>query len=665
MMADDVGTPKAGRSENAAKPESVITDIGAILDTVDVPIVVVDRDCQIARINQAATAALSLTPSDIGRLPCNIRALAEVKDFEKLCAQVIADGVPSQREIRKGDRWFVVRVAPHTGSDRQVTGVVLTFTNVTAFRESLARAIYEREHTKAILNTVIEPLVVLDSDLRVRTANRAFYAMFGVSREETQGVPLYNLGDHEWRTAGMWSLLRASLSNHREFPTTEFERDFPLVGRRTVVLDARRVSQDGEAKSMMLLAFRDITERQRALEQARDAEQKAETANRAKDEFLAVLSHELRSPLNAMLGWVQVLKRAGSADELVGRAVETLERNIWAQSQVINDLLDISRITSGKLALERSRVDLAAVVAGVVDSMRPMAEGQHLVLLLTISHERLEVDGDGARLQQALGNLVHNAIKFTPEGGTVSVRATNDHGDVIIVVEDTGQGIESNLLPRIFDRFVQSEASTTRRHGGLGLGLAIVKQLVSLHGGSVQAESSGLGRGARFTVRLPLALPLAREVEAIRGDVPKAERADIRALDVLLVEDDADSREALAIAIEQTGAHVRLAASARLALEKYNARPPDILVSDIGLPGEDGYALIRTIREREEGSSRRTLAIAMTGFASRQDHETALRAGFDEHVGKPVEPRELLDRMRVLAAARGSVAGGRHGRRTE
>jgi CheY-like chemotaxis protein len=377
----------------------------------------------------------------------------------------------------------------------------------------------------------------------------------------------------------------------------------------------------------------------------------AETASRAKDEFLAVLSHELRSPLNAMLGWVRILRRAGTDDAMVVRAAETLERNVWAQAQVIDDLLDISRITSGKLQIERARVDLAAVVAGTVESMRPMAAGKRLTLELVMPHEHLDVSGDAARLQQVVGNVLHNAIKFTPESGRIAVRLREADGHAVVEVEDSGQGIEPMLLAHVFDRFVQSEASTTRRHGGLGLGLAIAKQLTVLHGGTVHAHSDGPGRGARFTITIPLApAVLERDVDAL-APLP-AEPTDLGALDVLLVEDDDDSREALGIALEEGGARVRLAESVRAALAAYNARPPDVLVSDIGLPGEDGYALIRAIREREDGTSRRTLAIAMTGFASRHDHETALRAGFDDHVGKPVEPETLLERLSCLAASR-------------
>jgi two-component system, chemotaxis family, CheB/CheR fusion protein len=253
-----------GAHSDAVSVDSVSTDLVGILDTVDLPIVAVGRDFTVARFNQGAAAVLGLTPSVIGRSPRDIQVLTNVIDLEEVCAQVIADGAPFRREVRDGDRWFLLRIAPYTRSDRQIGGTVLTFTNVTAFRASMAQAIYEREYTKAILNTVIGPLVVLDADLRVQTANRAFYAMFQVTREETQGVPLYDLGSHDWDTPRLWTLLKETISNNSEFQTLEVEHDFPAIGRRTVLLDARRLSREGNPGHMILLAFQDITERKEA-----------------------------------------------------------------------------------------------------------------------------------------------------------------------------------------------------------------------------------------------------------------------------------------------------------------------------------------------------------------------------------------------------------------
>ena len=265
LRAGDNGSSDVrGAHGDAGSADSVSADLVGILDTVDLPIVAVGRDFTVARFNRGAAAVLGLTPSDIGRSPRDIQVLTNVIDLEELCAQVIADGAPFRREVRDGDRWFLLRIAPYTRSDRQIGGTVLTFANVTAFRASMEQAIYEREYTKAILNTVIGPLVVLDADLRVQTANRAFYAMFQVAREETQGVPLYDLRNHDWDTPRLWTALKDTISDNSEFQTLEVEHDFPAIGRRTVLLDARRLSRKGNPGHMILLAFQDITERKEA-----------------------------------------------------------------------------------------------------------------------------------------------------------------------------------------------------------------------------------------------------------------------------------------------------------------------------------------------------------------------------------------------------------------
>jgi PAS domain S-box-containing protein len=407
----------------------------------------------------------------------------------------------------------------------------------------------------------------------------------------------------------------------------------------------------------------DIHDRKRAEEErealisvAEQARREAESANQAKDDFLAVLSHELRSPMNAMLGWIRILQAAGPKDpDLVARAVRTLERNISVQAQVINDLLDVSRIMSGKLELDRERLDFDSLVTASVESLRPAAEGKQIALRLVVRHDDTEVVGDAARLQQVVTNLIGNAIKFTNEGGFITVTVDRSTTWATMTVDDTGQGIPSEFLPHLFERFRQADSSATRRHGGLGLGLSIVKNLVALHGGEVTAESAGPGRGARFQVSLPLAG--VRSVVAFRPAAAAPLEEDLtlpEGLDVLLVEDDDDTRGAITMMLETSGARVRSAASVRQALDSYGTRRPDVIISDIGMPGEDGYVLIRAVREREDGRSHRTLAIAMTGFASRQDHEMALRAGFDEHVAKPVEPTQIIERMRVLASSRRS-----------
>ncbi len=390
--------------------------------------------------------------------------------------------------------------------------------------------------------------------------------------------------------------------------------------------------------------------------QYEDVAERLRAADAIKDEFLAVLSHELRSPMHAILGWLRVLSSAGMRDpDLVDRAVKTIERNVSMQTQIINDLLDVSRILSGKLEIEHEIVDLTTLVTGCVESLQPTAHGKQVALRLIIpAPGATPVVGDSIRLQQVVSNLVGNAIKFTDADGVITVTVEQQPGSIGVIVEDTGHGIAPEFLPHLFERFRQADGSSGRKHGGLGLGLSIVKHLVMLHGGEVHAASPGIGRGARLSITIPRALDEHRPDGA--SDTAARACSDgsraLRELDVLVVEDDADSCAALALALSEHGSSVRCAASVCEALEAYNARAPDAVLSDIGLPGESGFALIRAIRAREHGGRDRTIAIAMSGFASYQDQESALHAGFDEHVPKPVQPDVLIEHLCLLVNAR-------------
>jgi signal transduction histidine kinase/ActR/RegA family two-component response regulator len=436
-----------------------------------------------------------------------------------------------------------------------------------------------------------------------------------------------------------------------ELPSLRRER-----GRREAMerlLEEQRADADLKISELQIETDAQLRDLLAIAENAREA---AETANRTKDEFLAMISHELRAPMHAMFGWIRILKTAGSRDaDLVGRAVETLERNVKIQAQTVNDLLDVSRILSGKLQLDKAQVELSGLVAGCVQSHRPSAEGKQIALRLIADADDLNVLGDEARLQQVVANLLGNAIKFTDAGGSITVKVRRQDAFASLVVEDTGQGIPPHFLPHLFNRFSQADRGSTRAHGGLGLGLSIVKNVVSLHGGQIHAESAGIACGARFSVVIPLA-SVAQRMTYPASLRPPLEDGTLRKLDVLLVEDDADSRDALALVLQSHGSRVRSTGSVREALAAYDLQPPDVVISDVGMPGENGYVLIRAIRDREEGRSHRTLAIAITGFAGRHDQETALRAGFDEHVAKPVAPDDLLERVRVLAASR-TVSG--------
>jgi signal transduction histidine kinase len=398
----------------------------------------------------------------------------------------------------------------------------------------------------------------------------------------------------------------------------------------------RRALREAEDRRERRRAEKQLAE---MLEREQAARKEAEVANRLKDEFLATVSHELRTPLNAMLGWARLLRDGKLDGATARRAVEIIERNALSQQKLIEDLLDVSRIVSGKLRTEAAPVNPAAVVEAAVDAVRPTAEAKGVRLEVAIEKQAGPVSGDHMRLQQVVLNLLSNAIKFTPQGGRVEVRLARVESHVELRVSDTGQGIEPRFLPHVFDPFWQEDGSSAKRHGGLGLGLAIVRHLVKMHGGSVTAESEGAGKGATFIVKLPL---LAANTSAIkaRGDLVAASLlTDVR---ILVVDDAADTREVLETMLAQHGALVKPAASAAEALEMVRQWRPDLLISDIGMPDEDGYALIRKVRHLGPEGGGNVPAIALTAFAQAQDRARALNAGFQLHVPKPVDMSELL-----------------------
>jgi signal transduction histidine kinase/ActR/RegA family two-component response regulator len=396
--------------------------------------------------------------------------------------------------------------------------------------------------------------------------------------------------------------------------------------------------------------------------------EEAERANRLKDEFIAMVSHELRTPLNAVLGWARLLISKRLTEGRAREAVETIERNAVSLTRIIDDLLDVSRIMAGTLKLTRQPVDLVAVTQGALDVVRPMAAGKRIDLQLTADDSLTElVNGDTGRLQQVIGNLLTNAIKFTPEGGRVDVSVQRVGSEMEVKIVDTGQGIGEDFLPHAFERFRQADGAATRHHGGLGLGLAIVRKLVELHGGTVHAASEGEGRGATFTIRLPVPTvstsltrwpALADRRSAASLDVPQPHSQRLDAISILLVDDDADGRTLTSLVLTEAGASVNAVASARAARQVLEEERPDVLVSDIGMPDEDGYMLIRQIREHEAEHGGFLPAIALTGYARAEDRARVLAAGFQVHVPKPLDPPELT--AAIAALARGphrAVAG--------
>jgi len=435
-----------------------------------------------------------------------------------------------------------------------------------------------------------------------------------------------------------------------------------LATQVAVAYENARLYSDAQQHASALQM--EITERKQAEEERAQllvreqaARADAEQANRTKDEFLATLSHELRTPLSAILGWSHLV-RSGKLDEpQMSRAFETIERNARSQSQLIDDLLDVSRIITGKLQIEPRPVDIRAVIEAAIDVVRPSFEAKNIQFETVMHQEGSSVPGDPNRLQQIFWNLFNNAAKFTPEGGHVRVEGKCGAAAIRISVSDSGVGITPEFLPYIFDRFRQADGSTTRVHGGLGLGLSIVKHLVQLHQGSIEVESLGKNQGATFTVTLPIASTAltvipenAVEPEPKSNGLPASFSAALEGLRILVVDDEVDSRDLVSAILTRCGGEVNCCESAAEAIMAVKNWKPDLLVSDIGMPNEDGYSLIKKLRKLRSKQARQTPAVALTAYATNEDRERALSAGFQTHVPKPIDPTTLV---RSIAAATG------------
>lgn len=528
-----------------------------------------------------------------------------------------------------------------------------------------------------------EPALLIEGNAHILATNPAFSKLLGLQHQRLQGKMLFELVTDSPEKIKHY--LRACSSSREmvfgslTLRVTQGEPClFPCEGavmrpwspESPALIFLRLKSKSSTSSRFTLLnkkideLAKEIRQRQRVEEertqllvQEQNARAEAEKLNRLKDEFLSTVSHELRTPLNAILGWSQLLRTTQLDDARRHRALETIERNARSQAQLIDDLLDISRIISGKICLNVQAVDLSPVIESAIETVRPAADAKMIRLQSVLDPAAGPVLGDTERLQQIVWNLLSNAVKFTPKGRRVQVCLQRVNSHVEIIVADNGQGISAEFLPHVFERFRQADNSITRSFGGLGLGLAIVRQLVELHGGTVHAESLGEGQGATFTVKLPLMSvgPAAIEPERVHPVVGGSVSFDcsfqLDGLRILIVDDDPDIRDLLAYTLEVCGAEVIAVASAKEAISTLTQSSPplNILISDIGMPDEDGYSLLRRVRALEPEDRSRIPAIALTAYARTQDRTAALLAGFQSHIAKPVEPAELIAAIVNLA----------------
>jgi PAS domain S-box-containing protein len=575
-------------------------------------------------------------------------------------------------EVRDGR--YIERYSEVIVVEEKIAGRVWSFRNVSQRHQADLTA----RRLAAIVDNSDDAIVGKNLDSIITSWNQGAERIFGYTAEEMIGTSIKRLipPDRQGEEDEILACLRRG-ERYDHFETVRVTKDgrqlhvsltiSPIKDTSGVIVGASKIARDITDRKLSEMALREArkvaeaatAEKERLLTSERIARAEAERASRMKDEFLANLSHELRTPLNAVLGWASVLRASHRQDLELAQGLEAIDRNARVQAQIIDDLLDMSRIISGKVRLDVQPLDLPSVVLEAIETMRVAASTKGVRLQTVLDPLNASVSGDPNRLQQVFWNLLSNAIKFTPKGGRVQVVLERVDSHVEVSVIDTGEGIAPEFLPYIFNRFEQADASTTRRHGGLGLGLSIVKNLVELHGGSVRAKSGGIGKGATFIVSLPLKIfhPPPDEGE---GEHPRARPRDVQLLPaisldgvrVLVVDDDPDARTLLRVLLESARATVHLAASADQGMEQLLSNPVDVLICDIGMPGSDGYTLMRRVRTWQDPRKNEIPAVALTAYARLEDRTQAIHAGFQNHLAKPVEPTELLSVVQSLARPR-------------
>ena len=506
----------------------------------------------------------------------------------------------------------------------EVAGLVLVFRDISERRKTERALARSLTYADDIIATLREPFVVLDGDLRVKTANRSFYDSFHVSKEETENRLVYDLGNGQWDIPGLRKLLDEVLSRNRSVDDFEVEHTFPTLGRKTMLLNARPFPPESKHPELILLAVEDVSGlRERADEMAE--------ANRHKDEFLATLAHELRNPLAPIRNAVQYLGMDGltEEDEKTGRDV--ISQQLTVMVRLIDDLLDLSRISRNTLDIRKQRVLLATILDGAAESSRSLIlDGGH-ELSIHLPQEPLELEADPIRLGQVFLNLLNNSAKYTKQGGHIWLTADREGSDAVISVRDNGIGISGDMLPRIFEMFTQVDRSLEQAQGGLGIGLTLVRRLVDLHDGTIEARSEGLDQGSEFVVRLPIVQPPLEQQPS--SDGPKA--ASLSGSRILVVDDNKNSANTLGMLLRLKGNEIRTANDGLAAVQEAEAFHPGLVLLDIGLPKMNGYDVARHIRQQPWG--RDMILVALTGWGQDEDRRRSQEAGFNFHVVKPLE----------------------------
>jgi PAS domain S-box-containing protein len=649
---------EADRARQAS--EIVARRLAAIIESSDDAIVSKDLNGVIRSWNKGAERVFGYTEDEVvGRsitilIPAD-RQIEEQRILERIRRGERVEHFETLRRCKDGRTIDIsLTISPIKNDKGEIIGASKIARDITGSKESEERLRRALEFDETVMLSMGEGLYTLDSEGRVTFMNPAAQRLFGWTLNEMLGRKMHDVTHHSRPDGSLFPASEcASLAVLKEGRVlAEFEDVFIRKDGSffNVVYSASPLRGNGQITGVVVV-FRDISDRKQAeaerarlLQAEREARAEAEKANQLKDEFLATLSHELRNPLNVVIGYSEILRRSDGSQthEFVVKAAETIRRNALAQSQLVSDLLDLSRLQMGKLSLNRQPASLSTIIKDAVDTVRDEANAKSVSVEIDLDPEVLVVEGDPVRLGQIAWNLLNNAIKFTPAAGTVRVSLTGENNDALLVVEDSGQGIAPEFLPHVFEIFRQADASIARKQGGMGIGLALVRQLAELHGGSVKAESEGVGQGARFAVRIPLYKPGISVLPAEKRGASGALKRKF----ILVVDDSPETTEMLAKLLELEGAFVDSARSGNEALEIAGRKNFDLVISDISMPEMDGYQLLRKLRELPDMAD--VPAVALTGYGRSNDIERALEEGFAEHLTKPLDLDELLLIVRRL-----------------
>ena len=604
-------------------------------------VITTDREGRITFLNPVAESLTGWTQEAVGEPLSNVIHIIN-EESQKPVEIPTVEALREARTVKLASHSLLIArdnrarsisdsAAPIINDKGEIAGVVLVFRDITERREIERALAKSLAYADDIIATLREPFLVLNSDLRVKTANRSFYDSFLVSKEETENRLVYDLGNGQWDIPALRKLLDEVLSKNQSVHDYEVEHTFPELGRKTMLLNARPFPPDSKHPELILLAVEDVSELRKR------ADELAETS-RHKDEFLATLAHELRNPLAPIRNSVHYLGLQDLTERDVKTARDVISRQVMTMVRLIDDLLDVSRISRNKLDVRKERVELAAVLESAVESSRPLINQYCHELTISRPTELLHLNADPVRLAQVFLNLLNNAAKYTTHGGQIWLTVKREGSDAVVSIRDNGIGIPGTMLSTIFNMFLQVDGSLEKSKGGLGIGLTLARRLVEMHDGSIEARSNGLNEGSEFVVRLPLAIPPADE--RAPGKIEAGTKSLIRSR-ILVVDDNRDAADTLAMLLRVDGNDIRTAYDGPEALEVADVFHPEVVLLDIGLPKLNGYDVARGMRQQPWGYS--ATLIALTGWGTDEDRRLSQEAGFNFHIVKPVDLAALKD----------------------